>query len=137
MPPLANQRQERFCLGAVQGISDRESYELAGYSPNNAKGNACRLRKIREVSDRIMELQSEISRETIASVIERKERLTTFIREELPTTSIQAIRELNAMERIYSEGEEVKDLPPIINVQVVSVGDQDLTQRILSGERTG
>ena len=37
MPPLPNQRQEKFCRALVSGKSASKAYELAGYEPNFAE----------------------------------------------------------------------------------------------------
>lgn len=55
MPPLQNQRHERFAQEVAKGRTATEAYTLAGYKPHD--GNAATLRGNQRVSERILELQ--------------------------------------------------------------------------------
>ena len=55
MPPLENQRHERFAQELAKGKTATEAYALAGYKPND--GNASTLKGNQRILDRIVELQ--------------------------------------------------------------------------------
>jgi phage terminase small subunit len=70
VPPLDNQRHERFAQELAKGKTATEAYILAGYKPND--GNAATLKGNQRVLDRVLELQerSAIKTEiTIESLI--------------------------------------------------------------------
>jgi hypothetical protein len=70
VPPLENQRHERFAQELAKGKTATEAYALAGYKPHD--GNAATLRGNQRVSERVLELQerSAIKTEiTIESLI--------------------------------------------------------------------
>lgn len=81
-------KQERFCLNLLQGMSQREAYIKAGYSPNTKPEamdvRACELAKVSKVQVRLAELLSRTQNDAIMSVIERKERLSEIARAKLP-----------------------------------------------------
>src|SRR5262249_46927437 len=82
MPPLPNQRQERFVRALVQGKSTSEAYEFAGYRPN--RGNATRLKTNEVVQRRISELQQRAARRseiTLNSILEDIEEDRALARE--------------------------------------------------------
>lgn len=56
MPPLPNQRHERFAQELAKGKTADEAYEVAGYKPN--RGNATTLKANQSVIDRLSELQT-------------------------------------------------------------------------------
>lgn len=55
MPPLENQRHERFAQELAKGKTATEAYVLAGYKPND--GNAATLKGNQRVLERVLELQ--------------------------------------------------------------------------------
>ena len=57
MPPLKNQRQERFCQALAAGKNASLAYEEAGYAPN--RGNASILKANQNIIDRVLELQGQ------------------------------------------------------------------------------
>lgn len=57
MPALANDRHEKAAQYRAKGLTQLESYELAGYSPN--KGNAANLFAQPEVKARVEEIKAE------------------------------------------------------------------------------
>ena len=60
MPPLPNQRQERFARAIVSGKPATRAYEEAGYQPHHA--NPTRLRENESVQARIRELSRPATR---------------------------------------------------------------------------
>lgn len=87
-----NQRQEIFCLNLFQGMTQREAWIQAGYS-NRYKvawidSHACNLARQAKIQARLAELRDEVKaalvKNTIATVEERKERLTEILRARLP-----------------------------------------------------
>ena len=73
---------------------------------------ASRLLTNVKVQARLVELREQSTSPVVSSITERKERLTTFIEEELTdrhdkkvrTSNIQAIAELNKMDGVYDTG---------------------------------
>ena len=65
--PLANSRYELFAQEKAKGASDSKAYEAAGFKPNPK--NAGRLKKIKDVQDRIDELLS-ISAKAVGITLE-------------------------------------------------------------------
>ena len=80
MPPLHNSKWERFCLEYFDGKTKKESAIKAGYSPKTAQQIASRLLRKVNILSRLQELQQAVASAKIASVRERKERLTEIIR---------------------------------------------------------
>jgi len=171
------QKQETFCLNLFQGMSQRDAYVAAGYSPNQSPAtidqHACELAKRDKVMARCEELRQKAEDASVANVLERKQVLTEIVRGrfadfmtrlsaeklksaalqeiriiehggEVPvkTTTIklhspiQAIAELNKMERIYeAEGSVTIDNRTLI-INVKSEKGKTLTERLMVGERT-
>lgn len=84
MPPLANIRHERFCLNLLGGMSLTQAYIEAGYSKGGADKSGSNLKKNHLVFARLEELQRELDVSRVASVQERRERLTEIIRARFP-----------------------------------------------------
>jgi len=80
MPPLINRQWERFCVEYFGGKTKKESAIEAGYSPKTAQQIASRLLRKVNILERLQELQQATASAKIASVRERKERLTEIIR---------------------------------------------------------
>jgi hypothetical protein len=66
MPPLDNNRHERFVQGLLEGKSASQAYADAGYKPDD--GNAAHLRAKEKVKRRLAELQGEVVKETKLTV---------------------------------------------------------------------
>ena len=70
MPPLNNQRHERFVQALFKGKPASTAYAEAGYSPHD--GNCIRLRGNERVQARLSELQAEAAKSaevTVASLL--------------------------------------------------------------------
>ncbi len=84
MPPLRNQRQECFAqlIFAAQGTQtpDYECAIRAGYSLKAARPVASRLLTYANIQARLAELNEAAAKGRIATVQERKERLSEIIR---------------------------------------------------------
>lgn len=138
-----NQRQELFCINYVSGMTATDAAIEAGYSPKYARENCPKLRHNTTIEARIMALNAKLIGKTVASVKERKERLTTILREDNLTdkgnlargTNIQAISELNKMEKIYTEGTINVDARTL-NIHVNSDKAKELTQKLIDGAGT-
>lgn len=80
---MLTQRQERFCLNIISGMSQHDSWLNAGYSPNCSAAvvdvKASQLAAQAKVRVRISELQKQVEAATIATIVERKQRLTESI----------------------------------------------------------
>lgn len=66
MPPLNNNRHERFVAGLLEGKSASQAYADAGYQPDD--GNAARLNANQKIKARLAELQSEVAGQTKLTV---------------------------------------------------------------------
>ncbi len=69
-------------------------------------------------------------------VVTHKRRPTLYgFSEELTVRDpVVAIKELNQMERIYTEGEDSKPVAPIYNINVVTPGGKQVVQHIINGD---
>ncbi len=61
--PLSNQRHERVVLGLLEGKTDGQAYEDAGYKPNAP--NAARLIRNDNIQGRLAFLQSQVAEEAV------------------------------------------------------------------------
>ena len=107
-------KQERFAQLLFQGHTQYDAY-MQTYSPTNNRNvadvNAHRVATSAKIKLRLAELRNCVTTQNVATVTERKERLTTFIREDIvskagrPTriTNIASIQELNKMDHVYEE----------------------------------
>lgn len=111
---LLTQKQEGFTLDIFQGLTEtdayRKNYSVGGMSIDAVYVEACRLRQNPKVSLRLAQLRKPREKAAIATVDERKERLTVFLREDIEGKyginrqfNIQATAELNKMEKVYEE----------------------------------
>ena len=80
MPPLNNRQWETFCIEYFGGKTKKEAAIAAGYSPKTAQQIASRLLRKVNILERLQELQQAAASAKIASVRERKERLTEIMR---------------------------------------------------------
>jgi phage terminase small subunit len=74
-----NQRQELFCQGLFKGKSGTQAYIDAGYSPKNAASGAVQLSRNPKVQARLKELNDLAVTARVATVSQRKERLSEII----------------------------------------------------------
>ena len=173
------QKQETFCLKYFELGSAREAALIAGYSPRTVDAIASiNLTKVK-VIERLLELRKVAEDATIATVVERKQRLTEILRADIPDfvneggikvekqspnvgavseittrtkvfrkggepvvitnlklhSPIQAIGELNKMEKIYDENKVVIDNRSV-TINVTSDKGKDLAKRLIEGEGT-
>ena len=80
-------KQEAFCLNLFLGLSQREAYVKAGYSPNQLPAtldqHAYELASSAYILARLEELHSKAESDTVGTVIERKQRLTDIYRAQM------------------------------------------------------
>ncbi len=63
MPVLRNARHELFCQEIAKGKTQDEAYELAGYKAD--RGNASHLRDRPDITERIQQLTTQLSKKTV------------------------------------------------------------------------
>lgn len=73
--PLKNPRREKFCQLCASGVKPVDAYISLGYSKNGAPQSASALLKNPEVSNRVREIQEEVSAYTVANVTFDRERV--------------------------------------------------------------
>ena len=115
MKDTLTQKQEAFTQDLFKGMYQREAY-IDAYHPSCAletiDANASRLASNVKVVARLKELNAKTEDDSVATVIERKQRLTKFIREDIESDkgvvirkdNIAATTELNKMEKVYESG---------------------------------
>ena len=101
---------DQYLLTGNASKAYRRAYNVAPTTSNNVvKVNASRLLDKTNVALTIANLQLQMTRETIATLVERKELLTATIRGTLSLTDVpidhrlKAIDTLNRMENVYVE----------------------------------
>lgn len=111
---MLTQKQETFVLNLFKGMTQREAWIQAGYSSNYAPAiidsNACALANSSKIKARYNELNKKTEGDTVATVVERKQRLTAFMREDIVSDkgiklragNIAATTELNKMDGSYA-----------------------------------
>ena len=109
------EKQKRLCRLIHKTGNQTESYmEIYKVKSLAVAEAACsRIMKRPKMRAYMDKLNKPLDDAAIADVNERKERLTTFIREDIEgrfgvnrTTSIMATQELNKMEKVYTEERE-------------------------------
>lgn len=80
MPPLKNNRHERYAFLQFQGKTEEVSMIEAGFSPKWARSAGSRLSTNVNILARIAELHKEAETPGVMSVIERKETLSEIAR---------------------------------------------------------
>src|SRR5215469_6817808 len=65
MPVLANHRRELFAQLMVQGLTEVDAYEKAGYKRND--GNASTLAQHTEVQARLKEIKGELAAKAVVT----------------------------------------------------------------------
>ena len=182
--PILTQKQETFCLRYFETSNGTEAARLAGYSARTARAIGSENLTKPYVLARIEELRQLAQDKSVASVTERKQKLTEIARgnlldyqevgadgtyisigKESPNTGavseitsrteyddnganaaiitkvklhnpVQAIAELNKMERVYEPDGTVTVHNNQVNIIVASEqGKRDL-ERVMNGERT-
>lgn len=124
-PGELTDKQERFCLNLVSGMSQREAFLQAGYSqgmaPATVDVKASQLAAADKIKIRLAELRQAAVDKTIMSVVERKQRLseagradiTDFIDSEgvpiltADTANHRAVTEYIVSERYTKLGERI------------------------------
>ena len=138
------QKQEDFALNIFKGMSQREAYVTAGYSHNFSMAvldvKASELAADGKLRVRLEELRQPAANSAIATVEERKERLSTFIREDLEGkfgitrhSNIQATAELNKMEQVYETGTNINIDNRSIHVTVSSEKGKEQLGKLKGG----
>lgn len=174
------QKQETFCLKYFELGNASEAALVAGYSARSIRNIASVNLTKANIKSRLDELRQKAEDATVATVLERKQRLTEIARANIPdfiddenilvnkespnvgavseiTTRtqiwgrgkepvtitnlklhnpIQAISELNKMERIYETDGAVTIDNRTLNIYVNSDKAKELTEKIIEGERT-
>jgi len=135
------QKQETFCLKYFELGNATEAAIAAGYSSKTAVKIASENLTKLDIVARLRELREAVNTDTIATVKKRKEVLTGIADGEHkePITArerIQAIAELNKMERVYEEGIKVNIDNRTVEIIVTSDTAKKLTEAIIKGEGT-
>lgn len=84
MPPLKNQRQERFCLEYFKSGNAAASAVKAGYSVKAVRQVSSRLLTFANIQKRLGELRKKAEAASIMTVVERKQRLSEIGRAKIP-----------------------------------------------------
>ena len=140
------QKQEIFCLKYFELGNATMAAKLAGYAPDFITTNVTKLLENTRIKAKLQELK-ELAGLTAPAVVmtvnDRKERLSEFGREDIEGKygiqrqgNIQAISELNKMEKIYTEGATLNIDNRKVEIIVSSDTAKKLTEAILSGEGT-
>ena len=145
---MLTQKQENFTLNLFKGMTQRDAWINAGYSSKYSLTlvdiHACQLANKGKIKVRLAELRQEVTDAAIATVEERQQRLTEFVREDVispktgglvRTGNIMSIDLLNKMDKIYSDTTINIDNRKI---EITVSGEQakSLTQRLIDGENT-
>jgi hypothetical protein len=72
MPVLGNAKHEQFALLVASGLSTTKAYIKAGYSARGARQSAHALLANPDISLRIAEVTTEISKRTMAGIVSRR-----------------------------------------------------------------
>ena len=99
-------KQIRFCeILATESITDVDAYVKAGFSKSSAYKNASTLRKKKEISEYIKEINDKILEDAILSARERKKILSEMAKNDdvAPNDRRGAIDLLNRMEALYTQ----------------------------------
>jgi len=137
------QKRRGFVLDIVKEVKPGQAYMNHYKVKSMAVADACasRLLKTAKIQAYYKELLTKMEDASIATVKERKQRLTIFTREDNYNkfginrqSNIQAITELNKMERIYDEGVKIDNRT--VNIYTDSEKGKELTQKLIEGERT-
>ena len=135
------QKQEMFCLKYFELGNATEAAILAGYNPRYAATHTTRWLNMANIRARLQELNRSTEDASIATVTERKQRLTELAKEDNEgkfgfqrQPNISAIAELNKMEKVYAEGVLIDNRT--LNIIVNSKKAKELTEKLIEGEGT-
>lgn len=139
---MLSKRQESFALYLSQGITKTQSARQAGYSLRSARVQGQQLAALPQIVKRVTELQAMSSSVAVMPVVERKERLTTFAREDILSekgslirgSCIEALKELNKMDNVYVR-QPTREGDRVINILVTDSETGRILTRLMSGER--
>lgn len=138
------QKQAAFTRLTFETNEPARSYLQIYKCKSKGVASACatRLLKNAKIKTYLQELNQKAEDDSIAAPKERKQRLTVFVREDNYTKfgisrqgNIQAIAELNKMEKIYTDNVVNVD-NRTLNIIVNSEKAKELTQKLIDGERT-
>ncbi|MBA7668333.1 hypothetical protein ES703_76443 [subsurface metagenome] len=135
------QKQETFCLKYFELGNASEAALVAGYSPKYAATHTTRWLNMANIKERLTQLRQIAEDESVATVIERKQRLTVFVREDIESdkgvplrhSNILAAQELNKMEKIYTDGATLNQDNRTLNIYVSSDKAKELLAEIEEG----
>ncbi len=138
---MVSQKQKAFVLRTFETKEPTQSYLDVYKCKDKSVASSCatKLLKKAEIQAYLKELNTPGEVKAIASVMERKERLTEIAMEDIETKygvnrqpSISAITELNKMDKLYAPEIDQK----IIQITVSSEEGKQDVERLLNGERT-
>ena len=110
MGALNNERHEKYCVGLMNGLSQRKAYRAAfptaeKWKDSTVDARACELAKDSKIIGRLQELQKEATSRAVMTATQRKEWLTKLIQSEDEATQnkLKAVDILNKMDGEYTE----------------------------------
>lgn len=142
------QKQESFTQDLFAKVNQNKAYanhyNTENMLPATIDRAAFELKENPKVTARLAELNGRVESKLVASVLERKERLSEFIREDIEdkdgevkrTSNIQAVDALNKMEKVYSEPASGYQDNRTINIIVTDQEAKEMLDRVVKGERT-
>jgi len=83
MPPLKNNRWEKFCLACLDGLSATDAAIQAGYSPRTARQIGSKMLTNIYIRARLKELKEATASEKTISVLQCKEILSEIARADI------------------------------------------------------
>ncbi|PGH52757.1 hypothetical protein CRT60_22690 [Azospirillum palustre] len=97
MAALTNTLHERFAQNVARGLNGTKAAVEAGYGPNNAAAQACKLQKRDDVKERIAELRAASERAVVQEIAADR----AWVMQKLVANvdGAQAAGNLNAMNR--------------------------------------
>ena len=135
-------KQERFCLRYFELGNATEAARLAGYSLRTASSIAAENLQKPQIQKRLSELSKLAEDKAVATVSERKRRITELIRtgkitaEDIrPRDRIAAIKELNLMEHVYESRIGGDTQVTVVNILVRGEHMREMLAKV--AERTG
>ena len=123
------QKQETFCLNLFQGMSQRDAYIEAGYSPKQSPAtldrHACELAKTDKILARWEELRQAAENASVASVLEREQILSEIIR-----TNHTGIMEISEDGRSMAIKPEALESPAVSYVRTEQIAYDKMPVRV-------
>ena len=120
---MLTQKQETFCLKYFELGNATKAALIAGYNPRTARRIASENLTKPDIRERMTELNKPVMDSTIATVKERQERLSVFVREDINGqhgvvrhSNIQAVAELNKMGGDYAPEKHRIELDLPVNI---------------------